>query len=834
MLVHVFEKPLDLKSAFQLFKEILESNNKALEVIADMGETMGGEYLFDINYIKNTYSALSGHVVTSLRSFAGLTRDRYGMDRTFDRIDSLIDSALFGTHAGHGEPVLSYDRITWTMAREVGGKNYHLSEIANNLHLNVPASFAVTSHAYTEFFRHNSLQERIASLDASPEGLAEIRDAVVRGSVPPDVNAAIEKALMKINEGNGAELPLAVRSSAEDEDGEFSFAGQFESVLNVRPRKDDVERAYREVMSSLFTDESVAYQKRLGFAIGSLRMPVACVTMVDAVSSGVTYTESPDSSRRGTMMITASWGLGVSVVQGHTEADVFTIKKSPALELLDAKPGAKSVMTVNREDGGVEDVRTPEELSKKACLSEAQIMEIAEAGLKIEKFYRRPQDIEWAYGKDGRLYILQSRPLLMQDEPAAAGPVPAEGEIKNRAIMQNAGFVVQKGTASGKVFLLKNPSELELVPRGAVLVAKNDSPQYIRAMPNAVAIITDSGAPASHMASICREFRIPTLVNTGNATSMLQHGQEITLHTADEGNSTIYDGRVGALVDGGRQQQRRMEELYEFRKKKYVMRYISPLNLVDPLVDDFTPEKCKTVHDILRFMHEQSVQALIDASLNAGRRGSVRRLDISVPAGIRVIDMGGGLAEKSGDSVTADDVLSTPFKALIQGMTFPGAWHTETVPLKVGDFLSSMTRLPGLASDEAGLAGKNIAVVSHEYVNLSLKFGYHFNLVDCYLSDKQKNNHIYFRFVGGATDITKRSRRIRLLDIVLKEFGLDTKIKGDLIIGRISNIPAEETLRILDQAGRLIAFSRQLDAVMNDDSVVEKYAHNFLEGKYKI
>ncbi|GBE03475.1 phosphoenolpyruvate synthase [bacterium BMS3Abin09] len=837
MLARIFEKPLDIKRAFPLFKQILESNNRALEVIADMGETMGGDYLFDINYIDNAYSMLSRHLTTSMQDFGSLTKNRYQLEDKFDRIDSLINSVLLGSDIGNRELVLTYDRITWTMAREVGGKNYHLSELVNNLDLNIPAAFAITAHSCTEFFRHNRLQERISSLggnDISPEELADVREAILKGDIPRDLDSAIESAIMKLDEINAAALTLAVRSSAEDEDGEFTFAGQFQSVLNVRPRKDDVERAYKEVLSSLFADDSVVYQRQLGYAIGSLRMPVACVSMVDAVSSGVLYTESPDMARKGTMMISASWGLGISVVQGHTEADLFIVKKAAVPELVESKVGGKAVMTVTKENGGVEEIHTPADLCNKLCITEKEIMELSLCAMTIEKYYKRPQDIEWAYGKDGKLYILQSRPLVIQEENTSDEDITDVEEIQNPAIIKNAGFVVQKGTASGKVFLLKNPSELELVPRGAILVAKNDSPQYIKAMPRAAAIITDTGTPASHMASICREFRIPTLVNTGNATNILHHGQEITLYAADEGNSTVYDGRVGVLIDRGRKQQRRMEELYEFRKKKYIMGYISALNLVDPLVDEFTTDKCKTVHDILRFMHEESVQALIEASLHAGRRSALKRLEISIPAGIWIIDMGGGLTAGAGDIVTAEDVLSEPFKALIQGMSYPGAWHTEAVPLKMGDLLSSISRMPGLTSDEAGIGGKNIAVISGEYVNLSLKFGYHYNLLDCYLNENPKNNHIYFRFVGGATDIGKRSRRIRLLDIVLKEYGLDTQIKGDLIIGRISNIATEETIKILDHAGRLIAYSRQLDTVLVNDSLVEKYAQRFLAGNYKI
>jgi pyruvate,water dikinase len=143
-----------------------------------------------------------------------------------------------------------------------------------------------------------------------------------------------------------------------------------------------------------------------------------------------------------------------------------------------------------------------------------------------------------------------------------------------------------------------------------------------------------------------------------------------------------------------------------------------------------------------------------------------------------------------------------------------------------------MLRASDIVSDSRSFIENNVAVVSREYMNLGLRFGYHFNMIDCYCSETPRNNHIYFRFVGGATDIVKRSRRVSLIAMILKEYGFNLKTKGDLIIARLANIGQGEIERILDHVGRLIAYTRQLDATMHDDSAVERYARNFLEGKY--
>jgi pyruvate,water dikinase len=351
-------------------------------------------------------------------------------------------------------------------------------------------------------------------------------------------------------------------------------------------------------------------------------------------------------------------------------------------------------------------------------------------------------------------------------------------------------------------------------------------------MTDVSAIVTDTGTPTSHMAALCREFRIPTVVNAGNATRLLAHGQEITVQVENEG-ATIYQGLVRQLVEHARNNSARMDELAEFRKKRYLLRYIAPLNLVDPLRDEFTPQACKTMHDVLRFIHEKSVAELIETA-QSGVKASAVKLDLTVPAGITIIDIGGGLGNSlNTDHITAGQVTSLPLRALISGMTLPGIWRSDAVPLNANDFMSSMLRMPDIMSDNGSRVESNMAVISREYANVSLKFGYHFIVLDCFCSENTRNNHIYFRFTGGATDMTKRSRRLQLIGVILGEYGFNIKTKGDLIVARLANIGRSEAENVLDQLGRLISYTRQLDAILQDDQSVERYARNFLQGIYE-
>ncbi len=833
--------PLPIKAVFRSFKEVLENNSHALEIIADMGEKLGGDYLFDINYIKGAYSELAGTVLNSLQDFDALTSNKYlKLHDVFGHVDSQIKRLIYDVTPTPGVMVLFFNDITWNMFRDVGGKNAALAEMSNYLKLNIPGGFAITTSAFDEFVAGNNLQEKIRAMSGNPPAdgsiYEEIRYLIMNGTIPEELDSAISSAVVRIRETFGRDCFLAVRSSAEEEDGEHSFAGQFETVLNVPLDVKEVETAYKKVLASLYLPRSVAYQTGLGYQIGDIKMAVGCLIMVDAVKSGVLYTVAPNGDR-DIVVINSTWGLGSLIVEGQTEADLFMVKKEIEPELLGTKTGRKEYMVVSRKAGGVEKINTPEDMAGIPSLAAEEVMELARQAVYIEKHFRKPQDIEWAIDKAGRLFILQARPLRGLETAEGSRVRPEEVTEAAEALMKGKGTVVQKGAGAGRVFLLRHPGEMDKFPKGSVLVSRYDSSNFVRIMPYVSAIITDVGVPTSHMASLCREFRVPTVVNAGDATRIFEHGQEVTV-VIDEEGITVYDGIVKELLKDDGRNSLKMEELYEYRKRRYVLRYISMLNLVDPAQDNFSPEGCRTMHDVIRFMHEKAVTELV---VNAGRGNEIMKkhaavkLDLPVPAGIVAIDIGGGLnIGERAEKAVFEQILSVPLRAVVRGMMHPGVWHAEAVSLKVGDFFSSMMRMPDLTADRSEYVGYNVAVISGEYLNLSIRFGYHFTVLDCYCSENARNNHIYFRFIGGATDMVKRSRRVEVISSVIRNFGFGVIVKGDLLIGRLANINRDEMESILDQLGRLLAFTRQLDAVLNDDASVALFAKNFIEGKYTI
>ena len=832
------QERLPLSTIFEHFRRVLDSHNRAIEIITDMGEKLGGDYLFDITYLRRSYTELRGKIDETVGSFDLLTHGKYReLNGIFERIDGDVNRLLFHMQPSAGEPLLFLDEITTDRGGEVGGKNMNLAVLKNELKLPVPDGFSITTRAFDEFVRYNCIDEKVSLLGEGQEidagALQDVRSAVLGGEFSQALNNEIDKAIERLRMRCSGDCRLAVRSSAVEEDGEYSFAGQYETALNVPLEGTAVKEAYKQVLASLYTEKSATYHRQAGQDIRNGRMAAGCLFMVDAKASGVLYSTNP-GGERNTLLISATWGLGKSLVEGETDADFYLIEKGPKPRISERKIGRKTSMVVNEEGGGVQTVKALPEMSEKSSLTDAEALELAGLGAMIEGHFRAPQDIEWAMDREGRFFFLQARPLRIEEKI-----LPLERTSRPRqdlpVLLKEKGLVVQAGAGAGKVFVLEHMDDLDHFPRGAVLVAHNDSSNFIRVMPFASAIITDVGTPTSHMAAICREFRVPTVVNTGDASSILSHGQEVTLLTDEDGNATVYEGIVEELLTHARSGAARMDELYEFRKKRYVLRFISPLHLIDPLLENFVPGGCKSMHDILRFIHEKSIAELIESARSGGRTKEAMKLDLPIPAGIMLADIGGGLREvRDGGKVTLEDVASVPFRAILKGLMHPGAWHAETVSLQAQDFFSSMMRMPDIVSDNESFLSYNVAVISRDYVNLNLRFGYHYNMMDCYCSDKQRNNHIYFRFTGGATDILKRSRRLELIARILRDYGFTIKIKGDLIIARLSNIGRAEMEDILDQTGRLIAYTRQLDAVLHDDNKIELYANNFLEGKYEL
>jgi len=839
------EAPLSAATAFERFREVLRCNNSALELIADLGEKLSGDYIFDRQYIYNTMEDLKKAVLQSVHALNALCNNKYQiLYSTYDRLTTRLDTVMENREDRDGVPVINIADTSRSHYIILGGKNAHLSQMLHELRLKIPEGFILTTRAYHDLIDHNGLREALNAFETAMEApectveaLEPLRHSLEQGILnaqPPDgLLSAIADQLKAIKGIFGEDLRLAIRSSAQEEDMNFSFAGQFRTILNVSPAPTAVFKAYLQVVASLFSPKALRYRLRVFPGEGHMSIAVGCYRMVESSASGVIYTVDPADPAGDAMIIVSTWGQGEAIVEGRAPVDTFRVQKKPPYTLLTQSIARKNTGLYPKQEGELGELDIPSELQDQPSLTPSQLERLAAYAMQIEIYYKRPQDIEWAIDHNGDIYILQARHLVI---PATAGPKGslADALKKYELIVSDSGSVAQQGIGAGHVHIVNTISDLNEFPEGAVLVSKRDSSNFIRVMHKTAAIVTEIGTPVSHMATLCREFQVPCLVNVTDILSKVSDGMEITVDAEDR---RIYKGRVAELLAFKTATDLNISATKEFRLLKRLLDNVSSLKLVDPLMDEFTPEACETYHDLLRFIHEKAVAQMVEMGKDERRLLKDYRavpLDLPIPTGILLIDLGGGIDPKAaGDRITFASVTSEPLKAILEGMLFPGVWHTRAADVSFGDLITSIVNVPtdALAGQ---YSGHNIAIISKDYLNLSLRFGYHFNIIDAYCSDMTRDNHIYFRFLGGATDITKRSRRARMIAIILEAFGFNVASKGDIVTGRSGNMPKSEIIRTLNILGRLVGFTRQLDVQMDSDAQVDRYVDAFLMGDYEI
>ncbi len=827
---------------FKRFRKVLSSNNQSLEIIADLGEKLSGDYIFDMHYIETGVERLSSRVKVSIDGLNELCDNRFkNLYALYDRMREELVNLLAGREDRKGPQILTLEAIHFLDWEIVGGKGAHLAEMYQDRSLQVPGGFVITTRTYHDLIDHNNLRplleifERLLEDPAADSDILEgvrrkLEKGIMHADPPPNFFENLGSAL----ESMGRETPtlfFAVRSSAREEDMDFSFAGQFKSVLNVRAGVKDVFQAYLQVVASLFSLKAVSYCRQVFPNESLMSMAAVCQRMVPAHASGVAFTLDTTTPDRDNMVIVGAWGQGDAIVEGQTPTDAFIISKEEPPVILERTVISKPLGRYQAENGGLENRKIEPSLRDEPCLTDAEILQISSKLRYLELFYKRPQDVEWSIDESGNLFILQARPLIIA-EGAFQNRVLPEALAGYERIVSGQGRIAQQGIGAGPACIINGPADLASFPDGAVLLSHHDSSHFVKVMKHASAIITEIGTPVSHMATLCREMRVPCLVNVGNILSKVTEGEEITVDAEDR---MIYRGRVQELLTYSSTTTMQVSYSFEFRLLRRILKKVATLNLVDPLLQNFTVNNCRTFHDILRFVHETSVMELARLGRDEGKlmQGNLaRHMDLPIPAGILVIDIGGGLHEEApNDCVKFTDVKSVPFHAILQGMLFPGVWNMGAVKVGMRDLVCSMLSAPNDTLD-GRYSGHNIAIISEEYVNLCFRLGYHFNIIDAHCSSNERDNHIYFRFLGGASDITKRTRRAVMIASILEAFDFNVRIKGDMVVARSGNMVPTEMERTLDILGRLVGFTRQLDVRLESDRIVEQYVEAFLYGNY--
>lgn len=428
----------------------------------------------------------------------------------------------------------------------VGGKGANLGELTS-FGLPVPPGFCVTASGYTKFIKYAELDEVVKLLmeavdvedvDELTNASKEIQTKIKEKEFDPELKEEILSAYREFSENIGVKDPeVAVRSSATAEDlPDASFAGQQDTYLHISG-EEELLNHIRDCFASLWTSRAIYYREKQNYDHFDVALSVVIQKMVNSEKSGVMFTANPINNSKDEMMINASYGLGEAVVSGIVTPDEYIIDKKTK-KVIEKNISEKEYMVIKNEDGvGTRVVNVKDILGADAVKSEAlspkELDTLVERGLKVEKLYGSVQDTEWGFDRDTKeFYFLQSRPITTLGD---------KEEEEEKLITLVKGLPASPGIGRGKVKLIKDISEINLVEEGDVLVTAMTNPDMVPAMRKSAGVVTDEGGRTCHAAIVSRELQIPCIVGAKTATKTLKTGDTVTV---DAVRGIVYEGEV--------------------------------------------------------------------------------------------------------------------------------------------------------------------------------------------------------------------------------------------------------------------------------------------------
>ena len=461
------------------------------------------------------------------------------------------------------ELVLWFDDVRKEDIPVVGGKNSSLGEMIN-AGLPVPPGFAVTAYSYEKYIEEKRIAEQIYKIikdtvtnpnDPKQYDVAskKIRELMEKTPMPKDIETAIRTAYKELNQRlNLKDTFVAVRSSATAEDlPDASFAGQQETFLNVRG-PDDLLNKVIKCWSSLFTPRAIFYRTEKGFAHEKVFISVGVQKMVNSGCAGVMFTINPVTGNPDEIVIEGTYGLGETVVSGAVNPDDFVVDKSTG-KIKERRISRKTVEYIrDPETGKTVHLDVAEDKQKLTCITDQEILALAELAKRIEKHYGKPMDIEWAIDQDltypQDMFIVQARPeTVWSSKPMEIPGMTDENKAHEQLKVVVRGISAGKrGYGIGKATIVLNPDDANRdMHKGDILVTGMTDPDFVPFMKMASAIVTDKGGITSHAAIVSRELNIPCVVGTETATQVMKTGQE---YTVDSRNGIIYEGILAEAV----------------------------------------------------------------------------------------------------------------------------------------------------------------------------------------------------------------------------------------------------------------------------------------------
>jgi pyruvate,water dikinase len=806
---------------YETLRSLLNKNGNALQIMSDLEADLNHIRHYD-ERIKRPIRRLITEALLMAQELNILSKDRYQkLYQTIFRLRNETDLLFKRENTAKDKPLaMMIDHEKAPDPKVIGGKATGVWLLGKHFKDSVPKGFVVTTAAYKKILEKDNLHNRIrlllnnidVTLDQDQFRLRTrtIRKWITDVIIPEDISEEIYNYAVRIGETSKNAL-WAVRSSGVSEDGTYSFAGQFDTELKIE--NDRLLSAYKEVLASRFTERAVAYRINNGFREVDTPMAVLFMPMIEPVAAGVVYTSDFEHQDFDKLIINSVPGLAHRMVRGEERADTFIFSKG-------AYPELQKIIPAHGNMG---------KGSSTEYVHADKLLEIADLAVKASGIFGHDLDMEWALDQHGKIWFLQSRPLNM-NKPGEETALKLSKK-KDELPLLEGGITIFPGRAEGPLYFLGDTFKASEIPEGAIVLAEKAKPEFAVFLPKISALLVMEGNPVGHLATLVKEFSVPCIFRIGQNAKILSGKNILSVNAIKR---TIYTGvRWHDIKERGLS---RIASRKKDKKSGPLSDFVLRLNLLDPDASSFKPKSCRSVHDVLRFMHEMAVRSMFGFG-DTQKRGWIHKgkaLQTELPIKFHLIDLDKSVNEDM-KKIKPEDVASVPFMALWRGisdkrLSWPERWEKEMagMPSDFKEVVLGGKRGPRRVSD------KNYAIVAKDYININARFTYHYAMVDAMVGPGSENNHVHFRFRGGGAGNDNRIRRARFLEQVLRATGFGVEQQGDMVTAWMRRYPKTDSEKALEVIGRLMVCARQLDAVLKHDSDIKRYAGYFLDEKYSI
>jgi len=824
----------EFRSRYHHFQQLLTNDREVHERLVDIEQALRGEADLDMRFVRRVVTRAITGSFQVIKHLTALAPGRYdGLKEPFKAIQAnILPHIEVRRPPGSGPLTMDLAEVTRGHSHLTGPKMACLGEAARALPAPIPAGFVITAESYYRFIEHGGLKDEIlrriqaADLDEEPEReetlfqlASSLQQLIIDAPLPAEVEAAILEGLDRL--GSGPDLRVAMRSSAMAEDqADAAFAGQYKSKLNVS--RDEALLSYKVVVASKYGRQAMSYRFRKGLRAEDQAMCVGVLRMVQARAGGVAYSADPIDPADDRVAVHATWGLPKTVVDGSADTDLFRFARGEEPMPVERVVAHKATRFECRPDEGTCRLEVEAERADAPCLSEAEARRVAALALALERHFGTPQDMEWALDEHGEIILLQTRalPRPAVEETATAQAVCAapEGEP-----LLEGGATASPGTSAGPAYPARTQADLLLFPDGGILVVRQALPSWAPLMHRAGGIISEMGSAAGHLANVAREFGVPALFGLKGAVKALEPGREITL---DASGAKVWDGLRTELLSclPGPRNPLKGSAVHQVLRR--AARHILPLHLLDPDGMDFKPANCRSLHDVIRFCHEQSVREMFAFGRDRNfPQAAAKQLDHGGPKQFWILNLDDGFKrEVDGPLVHLSDIASVPMLALWEGMNAV-PWEGPP-PMNTRGFMAVMFEATANTSLEPSMSShysqKNYFMISRHFASLQSRFGFHFCGAEALVGERDSENYAGFQFRGGAADRQRRVLRARLIADLLQERDFRVRVRGDGLTARVEGFDQARMERRLRALGYLIIHTRQLDMIMADRAEAER------------